>query len=68
LLLNLPRGHAIAAMIQLGRPLHQVTRLTRHPVESFATVDSSMATCSQAEDVLEPAESFISLDLRSRSH
>lgn len=39
LLLNLPRGHAIAAMIQLGRPLHQVTRLTRHPVESFATVD-----------------------------
>jgi photosystem II stability/assembly factor-like uncharacterized protein len=25
-----------------------------------------MATCSQAEDVLEPAESFISLHLRSR--
>jgi nitroreductase len=39
LLLNLPRDHAIAAMIQLGKPLHQVTRLTRNPVESFATVD-----------------------------
>jgi nitroreductase len=38
-LLNLPPGHAIAAMIQLGIPHHQVTRLRRNPVETFATVD-----------------------------
>jgi hypothetical protein len=39
-LLNLPAGHAIAAMIQLGTPRHQITRLKRHPVESFTTIDS----------------------------
>ena len=38
-LLNLPPDHAIAAMIQLGIPRHQVTRLKRRPVEAFATVD-----------------------------
>lgn len=38
-LLNLPPGHAIAAMVQLGTPHRQVTRLKRHPVEAFATMD-----------------------------
>lgn len=39
-LLNLPPNHAIAALIELGIPQHQVTRLTRHAVEAFATVDT----------------------------
>ncbi len=38
--LNLPTHHTLAAMIQLGRPRRQLTRLTRHPVASFATVDT----------------------------
>lgn len=38
-LLGLPAGHALAATIFLGRPQHQPTRLRRHPVNSFATID-----------------------------
>lgn len=38
-LLGLPEHHAIAAMVGLGRPRHQVRRLRRRPVEEFATVD-----------------------------
>ena len=38
-LVGLPDGHAIAAMIGLGTPVHQVTRLTRNPVEAFTTID-----------------------------
>lgn len=38
-LLGLPDGHALAAMICLGRPIHQPTRLSRHPVEAFTTID-----------------------------
>lgn len=37
--LGLPVGHAIVAMIGLGTPVHQPTRLRRRPVESFTTVD-----------------------------
>lgn len=38
-LLGLPDGHAIVAMIGLGHPEHQTTKLKRNPVESFTTID-----------------------------
>ncbi len=38
-LLGLPEHHGLVAMIALGTPVHQVTRLSRHPVESFTTID-----------------------------
>jgi nitroreductase len=38
-LLGLPDTWAIAAMVAIGRPPKQVTRLRRNPVSSFATVD-----------------------------
>jgi nitroreductase len=39
-LLGVPDEFALAAVLALGRPVHQPTRLTRKPVESFTTVDS----------------------------
>lgn len=39
-LLHLPDGHAIVAMIGLGAPVHQVTKLKRNPVEHFTTIDT----------------------------
>ena len=38
-LLGLPEDHALVAMICLGEPVHQPTKLKRNPVESFATID-----------------------------
>jgi len=38
-LLEAPDGWAVAAVIALGEPEHQPTKLTRNPVETFATVD-----------------------------
>jgi nitroreductase len=38
-LLGIPAGHAVAAMIPLGRPVKQLTKLTRKSVEEFATLD-----------------------------
>ena len=38
-LLGLPKEHAIAALIPLGRPVRQLTRLRRRPVEDFTTID-----------------------------
>jgi nitroreductase len=38
-LLRLPEHHALVATIFLGVPEHHSTRLTREPVERFATVD-----------------------------
>ena len=37
--LGLPDGHAIVAMVCLGFPVHQPTRLKRKPVEDFTTID-----------------------------
>ena len=37
--LGLPDGWAIGAVIVLGHPVHQPTKLTRRPVEAFATLD-----------------------------
>jgi nitroreductase len=38
-LLGLPDDYAVAAMVPLGRPVKQLTKLTRKPVEQFATWD-----------------------------
>src|SRR6476469_531856 len=38
-ILGLPDGHALVASIFLGHPVHLNTKLTRHAVSSFATVD-----------------------------
>lgn len=38
-LFGLPQEYALAAMIGLGYPQKQVTKLTRRPVESFTTID-----------------------------
>jgi nitroreductase len=38
-LLNAPANHALAAVIALGYPRREVRRLTRSPVDRFATVD-----------------------------
>ncbi len=38
-LLHLPADHALAAVLFLGYPIFQPTRLKRHPVESFTTID-----------------------------
>lgn len=38
-LLGLPEHHAVAAMVPLGHPVKQLTKLKRAPVESFTTID-----------------------------
>ena len=38
-LFGIPDHHALAAMVPIGRPVKQLTRLRRRPVEAFATVD-----------------------------
>jgi nitroreductase len=38
-LLDAPEELAVAAVVALGRPVHQPRKLSREPVESFATVD-----------------------------
>jgi nitroreductase len=38
-LLGVPDQFALAAVVPLGRPVREVTRLTRHPVEELATRD-----------------------------
>lgn len=39
-LLGAPGQWALAAVVALGHPVHQVRRLRRQPVAGFATVDS----------------------------
>ena len=36
-LLGVPDGYAIAALVPLGKPVHQVSKLTRKPVAEFVT-------------------------------
>lgn len=38
-LLGLPQHWAIAALVAIGEPVKQLTKLARNPVESFTTVD-----------------------------
>ena len=40
-LLQVPEHLAVAAVLALGRPVHQPHRLRRQPVDSFATVDAA---------------------------
>ena len=39
-LLRIPAHHAVAAMLPIGKPVRQLTRLRRKPVAAFATVDA----------------------------
>ena len=38
-LLNLPDDFAIAAVVPLGRPVKQLTKLKRRPVADFVTIN-----------------------------
>lgn len=38
-LFGIPESHAVAAMLPIGKPVRQLTRLRRRPVSTFATVD-----------------------------
>lgn len=38
-ILGLPPHYAVAAMLPLGKPVKQLTKLKRDPVESFTTID-----------------------------
>lgn len=38
-LLGIPDGHAVAALLAIGHPVRQVTKLRRAPVEELASVD-----------------------------
>jgi len=49
-LLALPADHAIAAMVFLGRPVHQPTRLKRAPVETFTTIDTFAGPPFEVDD------------------
>ena len=39
-LFDIPESHAVAAMVPMGKPVRQLTRLTRKPVGDFTTVDA----------------------------
>ena len=39
-LFGIPDAYAVAAMLPIGKPVKQLTRLRRNPVEEFATVDA----------------------------
>ena len=39
-LLRVPEEFAVAAVLALGRPVHQPTKLRRKPVADFATFDT----------------------------
>ena len=39
-LFGIPDHHALAAMLPIGKPVKQLTRLRRNPVAAFATVDA----------------------------
>ncbi|MEU0316583.1 nitroreductase family protein [Nocardioides sp. NPDC006273] len=39
-LLGAPEGYAVAAVVPLGKPVKQLTRLSRQPVEEFVTLET----------------------------
>ena len=38
-LLNIPKEFAVAAVVPLGKPVKQLTKLKRRPVEKIASMD-----------------------------
>ena len=40
-LFEMPPHLAVAAMLPLGRPIKQLTKLSRRPVDAFATIDAA---------------------------
>jgi nitroreductase len=51
-LLDLPEHVAVAAMIAIGKPVKQLTRLKRASVESFTTIDSFTGEVFGGQDLL----------------
>ncbi|HEY9351730.1 MAG TPA: nitroreductase family protein, partial [Nocardioides sp.] len=43
-LLGAPEGYAVAAVVPLGKPVKQLTRLRRQPVEEFVTLETYAGT------------------------
>ncbi|MER6971374.1 nitroreductase family protein [Nocardioides sp. NPDC000445] len=43
-LLGAPEGYAVAAVVPLGKPVKQLTRLRRQPVEKFVTLETYAGT------------------------
>lgn len=43
-LLGAPEGYAVAAVVPVGRPVKQLTRLRRQPVEEFVTLETWTGT------------------------
>ncbi|MFE6645467.1 nitroreductase family protein [Nocardioides sp. NPDC057772] len=43
-LLGAPAGHAVAAVVPMGKPVKQLTKLRRQPVEEFVTLESFSGT------------------------
>lgn len=39
-LFNIPQHYAVCALLPIGEPIKQLTKLRRNPVDSFATIDS----------------------------
>lgn len=39
-LFNIPDRYAVSALLPIGKPVKQLTKLRRNPVSSFATIDS----------------------------
>ena len=39
-ILNLPQRYGVAAMIAMGHPTQRITKLSRHPVATFTTIDT----------------------------
>ncbi len=39
-LFGIPENHALVAMLPIGKPVKQLTRLRRNPVAAFATIDT----------------------------
>lgn len=43
-LLGAPEGYAVAAVVPIGKPVKQLTRLRRQPVEEFVTLETFSGT------------------------
>lgn len=39
-LFNIPENYAVSALLPIGKPIKQLTKLKRNPVSAFATVDT----------------------------